>query len=183
MPSKVTLHMVSSLDGFVAKKDNNIEWLQSTDYFESGIVLSDEAVSQFIAGIDCYLMGSKTYEQALNLGWPYAEKPVVVFSRHSRITEKENVKFLSGDLREQVNSLKQAYPNIWLVGGPSLVKDFMKLQLIDEIVLSIMPIILGDGLLFFDFVGQEQPLHLKEVTAFQDGMVELSYEVKKEINP
>jgi dihydrofolate reductase len=67
-----------------------------------------------------------------------------------------------------------------MVGGAATTKDFIRQQLVDEIIISIMPIILGNGTLFFDFIGQEQVLHLKDVTAYQDGMVELSYEVRRE---
>ena len=69
---------------------------------------------------------------------------------------------------------------MWLVGGAILVKDFLRLKLADEIRLSILPVILGDGTLFFDHVGQEDLLHLKDVTAYKSGMVELSYEIKKD---
>lgn len=66
-----------------------------------------------------------------------------------------------------------------LVGGAMLAKDFIKLKLADEIRLSVMLVILGEGTLFFDNIGQEQALHLKDVTAYKSGMVELCYEVKK----
>lgn len=67
-----------------------------------------------------------------------------------------------------------------MVGGARLAKDFLRLKLADGIIISIMPVILGDGTLFFDYIGQEQNLHLKDVTAYNDGMVELSYEIRKE---
>ena len=66
-----------------------------------------------------------------------------------------------------------------MVGGAMVAKDFIRLKLADEIIMSIMPIILGEGTLFFDYIGQEQALHLKDLTAYKDGMVELSYEIKK----
>jgi len=66
-----------------------------------------------------------------------------------------------------------------MVGGAMVAKDFIIQILADEIIISFIPVILGDGTLFFDFIGKEQPLHLKDVTAFKDGMVELQYEIKK----
>jgi dihydrofolate reductase len=74
--------------------------------------------------------------------------------------------------------LKPIYQNVWLVGGAMLAKDFIQLGLADEIRLSFIPVILGDGTLFFDHIGREQILHLKEVTAYKSGMVDLCYEVK-----
>jgi len=83
-------------------------------------------------------------------------------------------------LNKLVNErLKRSYKNIWLVGGSALVRDFIRLKLADDIRLSIVPIIIGDGTLFLDHIGQEQSLHLKDVTAYRDGMVELWYEIKR----
>ena len=171
--------MVSSLDGFIAKNDGSVSWMQSTDNYEKGITLSEEDIKKFINNIDCYVMGSLTYEHALQLGWPYGETPVIVLTKRDLTTDRKNVKFYNGDLNKLVNDqLKPIYRNIWLVGGAMIVKEFIRLNLADDIILSIMPVLLGDGRLFFDFVRQEQKLHLKDVTAYKDGMVELWYEIK-----
>ena len=74
--------------------------------------------------------------------------------------------------------LKPQYASIWMVGGTMLTKEFLRLGLADEINISIVPILLGSGTLFFDYIEKEQLLHLKKSTAFKDGMVELSYEIK-----
>jgi dihydrofolate reductase len=180
MASQVTIHMVSSLDGFIAKKDKSVHWLESSDTFEKGVELSEEEISKFLENIDCYVMGSRTYEHALALGWPYGDKPVVVVTSRDLSTEKDNVTFYSGDLGILVNDqLKATYQNIWLVGGAVLVSAFMRQDLVDEIIISIVPIVLGDGTLLFDDIGQEQRLHLKDVTAYKDGMVELWYEIRR----
>jgi len=173
--------MVSSLDGFIAKKDGSISWMQSTDNYEKGATLTEEYIADFQKAIDCYVMGSRTHELALELGWVYGDTPVVVLTHRDLKSNKENVEFYSGDLEKLVNErLKSNYKNIWMVGGSELTKDFLRLKLADAIIISIMPIILGDGTLFFDYIGQEQKLHLKEVTAYKDGMVELSYKIMKE---
>jgi len=173
--------MVSSLDGFIAKKDDDISWMESTDRYEKGIIPSEEYIAGFLKSIDCYVMGSKTYEHALKLGWPYGDVRVVVTTHRDLTKEKENVEFYSGDLAELVNNqLKPAFKNIWMVGGSALTKEFLRLKLADEIIVSIMPVILGNGLLFFDYIGQEQKLHLTEVTAYRNGMVELRYIIRNE---
>lgn len=173
--------MVASLDGFIANKDNTVEWLKSVDTYESGTELTEEYITEFLKSIDCYVMGSKTYEHAVHLGWPYGEKPVYVLTRRNLSSDKESVNFYKGDLKELVHKiLTPKYQNIWMVGGAMLTKKFIRLKLVDEIILSIMPVILGDGKLFFDYVGEEQLLHLKNVTAYKDGRVELTYEIKKD---
>jgi len=179
--SRVTLHMVSSLDGFIAKKDNTVSWMHSTDQYEKGTTLSDEEIAAFIKNIDCYVMGSRTYEHALQLGWPYGDVPVIVVTNRDLKSDKQNVEFVNGDLTKLINDqLKQKHRNIWMVGGAALAREFIQMRLVDDIIMSIMPIILGDGTLFFDCIDQEQRLHLKDVTAYKDGMVELWYEVKKD---
>jgi hypothetical protein len=69
---RVTLHMVSSLDGFITKKDNSVSWLDSAgSVYEAGVSISEEEAAAFVKVIDCYVLGSRTYEHALELGWPY----------------------------------------------------------------------------------------------------------------
>ncbi|MEM6630025.1 MAG: dihydrofolate reductase family protein [Bacteroidota bacterium] len=177
--SNITLHMVASLDGFIAKKDGDISWMESKDQYEQGVSLSKEDIAGYLDAIDCYVMGSNTYEHALELGWPYGNTPVKVLTHRDLHAERETVEFLSGNLEKLVNEyLKPSFQHIWLVGGAMLAKEFLQRKLVNDIVLSVMPIILGDGVLFFDYIGIEQPLHLKDVKAYQDGMVELCYEVK-----
>ncbi len=177
---KITIHMVASLDGFVAKHDDDTSWLQSTDTYENGITLTNEYIEEFLKSIDCYVMGSKTYEHALKLGWPYGDVPVIVVTSREMVSEKGSVQFYASDIDNLVNeNLKPNYQSVWMVGGPMLAKDFISKNLADEIIISIMPIILGDGKLFFDYIGKEQRLHLKDSKAYKDGMVELCYGIIK----
>jgi len=175
--------MVSSLDGIIAKKDNSVSWFETTSNYEKGV--SGQDPEEFLKTIDCYIMGSRTYELALELsksyGWAYGDKPTIVVTSRNLPVDRENIEFYSGDLHKLVNErLKPNYKNVWLVGGAVLAKDFIRLKLADDIRVSVLPIILGEGTLFFDHVGQEQALNLKDVTAYKNGMVEMWYEVRKE---
>lgn len=179
---KVTIHMVSSLDGMIAKKDNSVSWFETVDNYEKGVAEQD--AEGFLKTIDCYVMGARTYEHALELsrsyGWPYGDVPTIVVTHRNLPVERQNIEMYSGDLNILVNDrLKPTYKSVWVVGGAMLVKDFMRLKLADEIRQTILPIILGDGIPFFDKIGQEQTLHLKDVTAYKSGMVELCYEIRK----
>lgn len=180
----ITIHMVSSLDGFIAKKDNSVSWFETTDHFEKGVEVTEQAREEFLKTIDCYVMGSRTYEHALELsrsyGWVYGDIPTVVVTHRNLPVDRPNIEIYSGDLNQLVNErLRPKYKSVWMVGGALLAKDFIRLKLADEIRLSVLPVILGDGLLFFDHIGQEQALHLKHVTAYKSGMVELCYELRK----
>ena len=174
--------MVSSLDGFIAKKDNSMSWFETTSNYDKGI--DGENPEELLKTIDCYIMGSKTYELALKLsrdfGWPYGEKPTIVLTNRDLKTDKQNIEFYSGDLIKLVNEyLKPKYKNVWIVGGSMLTRDFIRLKIIDEIRVSILPIILGDGLPFFNNIAQEQALRLSDTKAYKNGIVELTYEITK----
>ncbi|MEZ4795596.1 MAG: dihydrofolate reductase family protein [Flavobacteriaceae bacterium] len=179
---KLTIHMVSSLDGMIAKKDNSISWFDSSSQYDKGVI--GENPEEFLKTIDCYVMGSKTYELALKLskdyGWAYGDKPTIVLTDRKFKTDKKNIEFYSGNLTKFVDEhLKQKYENVWVVGGSKVTKNFIRLKLADEIRISILPIILGDGLHFFDQIGKEQALELKDTKAYKNGMVELCYKLKK----
>jgi dihydrofolate reductase len=173
----VTLHMVSSLDGFIAKKDNSVSWLDSPgNVYERGVSISEEEIAKFLKTIDCYVMGSRTYEHALELGWPYGDTPVVVVTSREWPAAKKTVEFYSGDLRTLVDvKLAPRYRHIWLVGGAKLSHDFIELGLVDEIKLTIAPVTLGEGLRLFGSSTTEKCWNLNDVAAYKNGFVELSY--------
>jgi dihydrofolate reductase len=178
---KVTIHMVSSLDGMIAKKDNSVSWFEVSDSYEKGV--SGQNPEEFLKTIDCYIMGARTYEHALELsktyGWAYGDTPTIVLTHRNLPDERKNIEFYSGDLDKLVKELQnRGYNNVWIVGGAMLVKEFIRSKLADEIRVTVLPIILGDGTPFFDHIGQEQTLHLKDVTAYKNGMVELCYEIR-----
>ena len=173
----VTLHMVSSLDGIIAKKDNSVSWLNDTgSIYEAGVSISQEEVATFLKGIDCYVMGSRTYEHALELGWPYGDTPTVVITTRDLPSTRKSVEFYSGDLKTLVDvKLAPRYRNIWLVGGAMLCRRFLELGLVDEIKLTIAPVLLGEGLRLFGGSPSEERWNLKNVVAYKNGFVELSY--------
>jgi dihydrofolate reductase len=177
MRSTVTLHVVSSLDGFIAKKDNSVSWMDGPgDVYERGISILEEETAEFVKAIDCYVLGSRTYEHALQLGWPYGDTPTVVVTSRELPCTRESVEFYSGDLKKLVDeTLAPRYGNIWLVGGAMLAQSFLRLGLVDEIRLMIAPVLLGDGLHLFGDSGTEQKWQLKNVVAYKNGYVDLSY--------
>jgi dihydrofolate reductase len=174
----VTLHVVASLDGFIARSDNSVSWLDSpADVYEPGVTQDDAAVERVLEAIDCYVMGSRTYEHALQLGWPYGDTPTVVVTGRELPSTKESVEFYSGDIERLVGEvLAPRYASIWLVGGAALCDSFLSRNLVDEMILTVAPVTLGDGLRLFGAGGAEQRWRLKDVVAYRNGFVELSYE-------
>lgn len=175
--SRVTLHVVSSLDGFIARKDNSVSWLEGPgSVYEAGVSISAEEAAAFVKSIDCYVLGSRTYEHALELGWPYGDTPTIVVTSRERTSAKKSVEFYSGDLKTLVDvKLAPRFRNIWLVGGAMLSQRFLSLGLVDEIKLTIAPVLLGDGLRLFGDSLTEERWNLKNVIAYKNGFVELTY--------
>ena len=122
--SRVTIHMVASLDGFIARKDGSVDWLETADEFEGGETLEPEYIAQFLRTIDCYVLGSRTYETALEFeargfGWSYGDTPVVTLVDH---IPGKNLPILSGRTFERgVGNSELA--NIH--GNPSVVHRHM----------------------------------------------------------
>jgi dihydrofolate reductase len=183
--SCVTIHMAASLDGFIARKDSRVDWLETSDEFVDGATLDPTFVETFLKTIDCYVMGSRTYETALNFeskgfGWAYGDKPVFVLTRRELRKIRDTVEFCSGELTQIVNTrLRPAFRSIWFVGGGAVCGECLRLGLADEVRYSIAPVLIGDGIPFFGKLDQDQALHLQEVNAYKSGIVELRYQVRR----
>jgi Dihydrofolate reductase len=181
--SRVTIHMAASLDGFIARKDGSVDWLETSDNFADGVKMDPAFVAEFLKKIDCYVMGSRTYETAMGFeakgfGWAYGDKPVFVLSSRDLPRVRDTITLYSGDLSELVNArLRPTFTTIWFVGGGAVSGECLRLGLADEVRYSILPILIGDGIQFFDKLDKDIALHLAEVNAYANGMVELRYEV------
>ena len=182
--SRVTIHMAASLDGFIARKDGSVDWLETSDEFAGGDAMDPGAVEAFLKTIDCYVMGSRTYETALRFeaegsGWSYSDKPTFVLTRRELQKTRDTVEFYSGDLVQFVNGhLRPKFRTIWFVGGGAVSAECLRRGLADEVRYSILPILIGDGIPFFEKFDRDIALHLAEVKAYKSGMVELCYEVR-----
>lgn len=164
---KIILFIASSLDGYIARKSGEIDWL-FTD--------QDYGYTEFYAQVDTLIMGKKTYQQVLSFGeYPYKDKEVFVFSKTASGKTDNNVKFVNSDWLNFIKTLRQSDGcNIWLVGGAQLIYFFLQHDFIDELILSIHPIILGDGIpLIVSDASLETKLKLKNVKTFDSGLVQI----------
>lgn len=182
--SRVIIHMAASLDGYIARMDGSVDWMETSDEFAAGDTMDPEFVKSFLETIDCYVMGSRTYETALGfeargLGWAYGDKPTFVLTTRHLPRTRDSVEFYSGALARLVNDrLRPKFRRIWFAGGGAVSGECLRLGLADEVSYVILPILIGDGISFFDKLDRDVALHLAEVKAYQSGLVELRYEVK-----
>lgn len=183
--SIVTIHMAASLDGFIARRDGGVDWMETSDTFDDGEDLGPDEVTAFLRSIDCYVMGSRTYETALGfeakgLGWAYGDKPVFVLTTRALPKMRDTVEFLSGDLGLLFQEkLKPVFQNIWVAGGGQVAGEVLRRQIADEVRYSILPVLIGDGLRFFEGLNCDVRLHLLEVKAYRSGIVALRHSVLK----
>ena len=146
----IKLFIACSLDGFIARKDDSVDWLFHDNNY---------GMSAFYNTIDTVLIGRKTYDLMVRLGLPYYKgKTNYVFSRTKAGVEGEGIHYVSSDIGEFVESLRQRKgKDIWLVGGSVLIDSLLKRNLINEIILAVHPVILGEGIpLFRGGVAKEQ---------------------------
>ena len=184
--SRVTIHMAASLDGFIARTDGGVDWIETADDFAGGETMDPQAVAAFLATIDCYVMGSRTYETALGFeaqgaGWAYGDTPTFVLTSRDLPRTRDSVTFHAGDLTQFVNErLRPTFRNIWCVGGGAVTAECLRRGLADEVRYSVLPVLIGDGIRFFDTLDDDIPLHLAEVKGYKNGVVGLRYEIRRD---
>lgn len=175
---RIKLYIATSLDGFIAREDGSIDWL--TEYENNPD--TDYGYSEFYSSIGTVLMGRKTYEQVLGFGdWPYKEKRTYVFTRKKgSLPCEKNVEFVTGDLKKFVQQLKErAEQDIWLVGGSQLIKAFLAENLVQDLIIFLIPIILGGGIPLFDCIGKQIKLQTLGIEKYENGIVRVDYEVQR----
>ncbi|ABA23919.1 bifunctional deaminase-reductase-like protein [Trichormus variabilis ATCC 29413] len=166
---KIILFIASSLDGYIARDSGDIDWL-FTD--------QDYGYTEFIAQIDTLIMGNKTYQQILTFGeYPYQDQEVFVFSKTYSGETNNGAKYINSDWEDFIKTLRTSNGrDIWLVGGAQLIHFFLKHGFIDELILSIHPIILGSGIpLILKDPTIETKLQLQDVKSFDTGLVQIFY--------
>ena len=173
---EVVLYIASSLDGYIARPDGNVDWLDEIAQPTEG---EDYGYGEFIAGIGTVLMGRITYEQVLSFGvaYPYPGAAGYVFSRARAGQRDENVEFVDvSDLPQFIARLKATSDkHIWLIGGGLLIQEFLRHDLIDRFIVTIMPVILGEGILLFPPPMPQAGLELVDTLSLSNGIVQLTY--------
>lgn len=173
---KLILFIASSLDGYIATKDESVEWLNNVEGE------GDNGFSEFYETVDTVILGKKSYDWIMKQDvkeFPYKNKECYVFTT-SKIEDTEHVKFVNEEVTLFVEKLKsQAGKNIWLVGGGILLQSFLKEKWIDEVIITVAPTLLGNGIPLFREGNVQLDLSLKSMRNFNQ-FVELHYIVNND---
>jgi dihydrofolate reductase len=181
--SKTQYYLAQTLDGYLAEIDGGLDWLL---HFEGGGEVdaseaTDGGYGQFFAGVGALAMGSATYEFILaheRARWPYEGMPSWVFtSRTLPVPDGADVRFASGPVRPVHEEMRTVAGerNVWIVGGGDVAMQFADEDLLDELHVTIVPVVLGEGIPTFPR-RLRQRLRLTGTRAFRNGMVELRYD-------
>jgi dihydrofolate reductase len=172
----VIVHIATSADGYIARPDGDLEWLTSRPA-PKGFY----GMNAFMRSIDTKLLGRKTYEASLRLGAKFDSKTrTIVFSRHAPPADAPSgVEFVNGAISPFVSRLRE-HPgkDIWLMGGGELIASFLDEHAIDEFVISVVPVFIGDGIPLTARRHRHVPVDLHSVERFEDGLVQLRYRVQ-----
>ena len=172
MQRKLILYIAMSLDGYIARPDGDINWLSSVE--RPG---EDYGYADFVQTVDTVIMGRKTYDKVLSFGieFPHKDRQCYIITRQERPAEG-NIVFYAGSLPDLVARLKnQPGGNIYCDGGAELATALRRADLIDTYVISIIPIMLGNGIRLFPNDCPEQKLQLVDCKTFESGLVQLHY--------
>lgn len=156
---KITYYVASSLDGYIAKKDGDVSWLD-----DLGINLEETGYEEFYSTVDALVMGRKTYDMIVSFGkWPYGNKPVWICTTRS-IDAIEGCNLQKGKTPLEVYSEAnaQGVNHLWLVGGGVIAASFLEEKLLTNLSISQMPIILGGGIRLFGDL--KKPIKIQRVS-------------------
>ncbi|PWT94987.1 MAG: dihydrofolate reductase [Bacteroidetes bacterium] len=169
---KIILHIATSIDGFIADEQGGVSWLD--DYMKDG---EDYGMGAFFKSVDKCIMGSKSYEFMLSFNYWYPDMAGYIFTtRNLKKMEGAEINFCQGDPARLVEKLRSNKKDIWLVGGTSLITPFINENLLDEMVITIVPKILGKGLPLFQNIDKQKVPTLIASKAYPDGVVQVSYQ-------
>lgn len=164
--TKIILYIATSLDGFIARKNGSVDWL--TKYENSG---EDYGYKKFLESIGTVILGNTTYKE---FKAPYEDKKCFVFSR-TNTGQESNIVYVNDNVKEFIEGLPDD-GNIWLVGGANITKEFLANDLIDEFIITVIPIVLGEGISLFEEGCGEHKLKLQNITSYDSGVVQVCYQ-------
>jgi dihydrofolate reductase len=192
--TKTQYYCAATLDGYIADRDDGIEWLTGYEGSYDGPEAEGAPMGEggsyesFYADVGALVSGSVTYEWVLeHMGgdsWPYEGKPwFVLSSRDLPVPGGEgiDVRVVSGDIEDMHGEMLEAAGgrNLWVVGGGNLASQFADAGLLDEVIVTVVPVVLGEGKPLFERALPGGPMQLTETHVYGTGMVGLTYEIKR----
>ncbi len=172
---KIVAYVATSADGFIARPDGGVRWLDRPE------PKGGYGMSAFYKTVDTVLLGRKTFDTGRKLGQPvFVGKKNYVFSRRLKAPPHPGVELLKGDVEQLGRTLRRRRgKDIWLVGGGELIGAFLDAGQVDELIVHVIPVLIGEGIPLVAPRHREVPLQLTATRKYSDGVVRLSYTVPR----
>lgn len=174
---KIKFYVAASLDAYLSDENGGVDWLMP---FQN--VSYDYGYALFLSSVGYIVSGSKTYEQARNFpgGWNFPGTHSFIFtSRNLETDGRKDIELWNGSVENITDVLREKKKDTWLLGGAKLAGEFFNRNAVDELILSIMPVVLGKGMPLFDGILKNIPMKLTDSETFPNGVVQLKYDIKK----
>lgn len=172
---KIKLYIAASIDGYIARSDGDLDWLTKYPINPE----TNYGYDDFYKSIDTVIMGGQTYRDILNMDfvWPYKDKTTYVITRNS-MGVKENIHFITENIVEEISKLREKKgQDIWLVGGGQLIAMLLASDLVDEMIITTIPVILGNGIALFPEQPKESQWELQDSMNYKNGVVQTKYKI------
>ncbi len=177
---KVSVFIAQSLDGFIARENGELDWLEQPPSPEN--VHEDHGFATFFASVDCMVMGRNTFDVVSKMDqWVYGDTPITILSRQKISppeTFKKQVSLYQGDLKALVNQLKQAGKQHMYVDGGQTIQAFLREGLISNLCITTIPVLIGQGIPLFGSLTEDIHLSLIKSQAYSSGLVTQTYKVR-----
>ena len=173
----IKLYIATSIDGYIARSDGDLDWLTGFPNPEK----TDYGYQTLFEFIDIVIMGGRTYRDILSMDvvWPYQAKKTYVITHHS-LAEEKNIQFITHDIVEKITQIRNENgQDIWLVGGGEIASMLLNHELIDEMIITTVPIILGNGIPLFSKITKESQWEISIYHKYKNGVTQSHYKIKR----
>lgn len=174
---KIKLYIAASVDGYIARSNGDLDWLTEFPNSEK----TDYKYQSFFYSIDTVIMGGRTYLDIMSMDvvWPYKDKTTYIITRNP-INVKDNIHFISENIIKTISDLqKMEGKDIWLVGGGEIISMLLNNELIDEMIITTIPVILGNGIPLFPKISKESSWETIDFQKYDNGVTQIFYRIKR----
>lgn len=171
---KIRLYIATSIDGYIADIEGGLDWLSEYPITHE----LNYGYDRFFDSVDTVIMGGRTYRDILNMDviYPYKDKISYIITRNKMNSQKEKIDFISDNIIEAISEIKkQKGKDIWLVGGGEIIAMLLNNDLIDEMIITIIPMMLGAGIPLFPNTTKESPWKLHNIHSYTNNVLQVEY--------
>jgi dihydrofolate reductase len=174
---KIKLYIAASIDGYIARSDGELDWLMKFPVTPN----ENYGYNDFDETVDTVIMGGRTYRDILCMDfvWPYKGKKTYVISR-TQLMKKDDVEFMTENIIENISQLRETEgKDIWLVGGGEIIAMLLDKEMVEEMIITYIPVTLGNGIRLFSDCSKESKWTLRDTKSYPNNVLQATYSLSK----